>query len=101
MPSPDPIEQQVRQITADVLDVDPAALHPDQLLAADLGMDSLAATELALVLEDELHIRVAQHERDEIRTFGDVVGVVRAKLVAAPPGTPPPPTPLRAGGEGS
>lgn len=95
--SPDPVEQEVRRITADVLDADPASFRADQLLGEDLGMDSLASTELALVLEDELHIRVPQDEREEIRTFGDVVRVVTEKLAGAPRGTTPPPSRRPAG----
>lgn len=70
----------MRLIVAEVLDLDPAGFGPEQLLAADLGMDSLAATELALVVEDEFGIRVPQAEREEIRTFGDLIRVVRERV---------------------
>ncbi len=69
----------VRAAIGEVLDIDPAQLRDEQVLAVDLEVDSLAATELALVIEDEFGIRVPQDERDEIVTVGDVIAVVQMK----------------------
>ncbi|MEO7555199.1 MAG: phosphopantetheine-binding protein [Acidimicrobiales bacterium] len=74
------IAERVREVIAETLDLAAGSLLDDAVLAVDLGVDSLAATELALVIEDEFAIRVPQDERVDIVSVGDVIAMVRAKL---------------------
>lgn len=80
----DEIADQVRAVIASTLDVDAVSLRDDMVLTVDLDVDSLAATELSLVIEDEFDIRVPQEERVDILTVGDVIATVARKLRERP-----------------
>ncbi len=75
-------EPRVRELLSAHLDIDPERLRPEARLGADLCIDSLAAIELALVLEDAFDISLPDEEREEVRTYGDIVDLVREKLAA-------------------
>lgn len=81
------MEPQVRKIVAIHLDVDPVRLKPDARLGEDLCVDSLAAIELAMVLEDEFDIALPEEVVSCVRTYGDVVNLVGEK-VAGRAGSP-------------
>ncbi len=74
--APAPADLAVR--VAAHLDIDPAELTPGALLAEDLGVDSLAAIELAMALEDAYEISLPDSVLAQVRTWGDLVRVVGA-----------------------
>jgi acyl carrier protein len=74
------IEPHVRSIVAVHLDVDPGRLRPEARLGEDLCVDSLAAVELAMVLEDEFDIALPEEVLGCVRTFGDVVTLVQERV---------------------
>jgi acyl carrier protein len=76
------LEAQLRQLVADHLDIDPARLVPDALLGEDLCLDSLAATEMTLIIEDEFDVSIPDELREEVTTYGDVVTLLRQRLAA-------------------
>lgn len=76
------LEAQVRELVSAHLDIDPERLQPEARLGADLCIDSLAAIELALVLEDAFDIALPDEEREDVRSYGDVVELVRRKVAA-------------------
>jgi acyl carrier protein len=76
------LESRVRDLVSAHLDIDPERLQPEARLGADLCIDSLAAIELALVLEDAFDIALPDEEREEVRTYGDVVDLVGEKVAA-------------------
>ena len=76
------LEPRVRELISAHLDIDPDRLHPDARLGEDLCIDSLAAIELALVLEDAFDIALPDDEREQVRTYDDVVSLVRRKVAA-------------------
>jgi acyl carrier protein len=80
-------EPRVRSIVAVHLDVDPKRLKPDARLGEDLCVDSLAAIELAMVLEDEFDIALPEEVLGCVRTYGDMVNLVGEK-VAGRAGSP-------------
>ncbi len=82
----DTMEPRVRTVVAVHLDVDPDRLHPSARLGEDLCVDSLAAVELAMVLEDEFDIALPEEVLGCVRTYGDVVTLVQER-VKTPPGT--------------
>ena len=73
-------EPRVRTVVAVHLDVDPERLLPGARLGEDLCVDSLAAIELAMVLEDEFDIALPEEVLACVRTYGDVVGLVQARV---------------------
>lgn len=81
------LEPRVRSIVAVHLDVDPKRLKPEARLGEDLCVDSLAAIELAMVLEDEFDIALPEEVVGCVRTYGDVVTLVDER-VAGRAGSP-------------
>ena len=73
------LEDDIRSTVASHLKVSPDSLHEDTLFADDLCVDSLAAAELLLVLEDELKISLAEDALvgPEKATYGDLVRAVK------------------------
>ncbi len=61
------------------LDVEPARLVPEVRLGEDLCVDSLAAIELAMVIEDEFDISLPEEVVADVRTYGDVLALVTAR----------------------
>jgi len=74
------MEPRVRSIVAVHLDVDPNRLKPEARLGEDLCVDSLAAIELAMVLEDEFDIALPEEVLGCVRTYGDVVTLVGERV---------------------
>jgi acyl carrier protein len=81
MPVPltrDVILERLREILPHRIDVDPALLVPDAVLA-DIGIDSFALIELVFLAEDAYGIRIPM-EGLKVRTLADVLDVVVARL---------------------
>src|SRR5262245_8214710 len=74
------IEPRVRRLVADRLGVSPADLIPESSLADELAVGSLDVLEIAIGLEAELGITVAEHALADVRSYGDLVSLV-ASLV--------------------
>jgi len=74
------MEPRVRSVVALHLDVEPDRLRPEARLGEDLCVDSLAAIEMAMVLEDEFDIALPEEVLGCVRTYGDVVDVVRERV---------------------
>jgi acyl carrier protein len=82
-PPPDPLEARLVELAVAHLDVDPNRLRPDALLGEDLGVDSLAALELGMVLEDEFGIELPDDVLADVLTYGDLVAAVRSRVLTA------------------
>ncbi|MGQ0616502.1 MAG: phosphopantetheine-binding protein [Acidimicrobiia bacterium] len=80
------LEPVVRKLMASHLDIDEDRLVSTARLGEDLCIDSLAATEMTLVFEDELDIAIPDELREDVRTFGDVVALVRSRYQERYPG---------------
>ena len=76
------VELRVRNVAATHLDLDPGRLLPGARLGEDLCVDSLDAIELTMVLEDEFDIALPDRLVADVRTYGDVVTLVRTQVQA-------------------
>lgn len=74
----DAVLARLREILPGRVDVDPALLVPDAALA-DIGIDSFALIELVFLAEDAYGIKIPM-EGLKVRTLGDVLDVVEARL---------------------
>ncbi len=70
------VEQRLKSLVAAHLDVDPLRLRPETRLGEDLCVDSLAAIELTMVIEDEFDISLPEEVVADVRTYGDVLALV-------------------------
>ncbi len=76
------IELQLRKVAAAHLDIDPKRLLLTARLGDDLCVDSLDAVELTMVLEDEFDIALPDRLVADVRTYGDIVTLVRRQVEA-------------------
>lgn len=74
------IENKVREIVCQQLDVEANHVKMETSIVDDLGADSLAVVELVLVLEEVFGIDVPDKDTDKLRTFKDVVEYVSKKV---------------------
>ena len=78
----DTILKRLRMLAREGVDVDPAVLTPDALLA-DIGIDSFSLIELVFLAEEEFKIKIP-FEGLEVKTVGDVVDVIEQNVAAVP-----------------
>jgi acyl carrier protein len=90
------IEPRVRALAADDLGIDPEELTARASLSDDLAVDSLELTELVVRIEAELGISVPERAIAHMRTYGDLITVILARVVAAMSTWESAPTPFRA-----
>jgi acyl carrier protein len=72
----------VREHLATELEVDPNGISDSTVFKDDLDADSLDLYELVMELEDSYGISVSEEEATRIRTVGDAVDFVVARLPA-------------------
>jgi acyl carrier protein len=85
-----PIDRQeivdlVRDRLADILEIEPSAIHEGDSFADDLEADSLALIELVEALEEELGersvgFRIEDEDLEDLKTVRDAVDYVVARL---------------------
>ena len=71
------LSARLRELSAAQLGVPPGELHPDALLGDDLGIDSLAAIEWGMTIEDAFGIALPEDAWGYVRTYGMVDELVR------------------------
>jgi acyl carrier protein len=71
---------ELRDLIADVLDVDPDAVTEQVHFAADLGVDSLLALEIAVTLERRYGVKIDWEDVVDVLTLRDVRDLVARKL---------------------
>ena len=81
------LSQQLLELTAEQLSVSPAQLVADALLVNDLGLDSLAAIEWGMTIEDAFGISLPEDAMERITTYGSVEELVLGLAAGAPAGT--------------
>ena len=72
MTTPATLSERLRALTTEQLSVAPAQLHPDALLTDDLGVDSLAAIEWGMTIEDTFGISLPEDAWEHVTTYGSV-----------------------------
>ncbi len=70
--TPDDVSARLHALSAEQLSVAPAELVPDALLTDDLGVDSLAAIEWGMTIEDAFGIALPEDAWEYVRTYGQV-----------------------------
>jgi len=78
----------IRDLLADILEIDPAGISESSSFAEDLNADSLALIELVEALEEELGersvgFRIDDEDLEELRSVRDAVDYVHTKLEGA------------------
>lgn len=71
--------EQIKKVLVETINVDEEAVTPEAKLNEDLGIDSLAAVELALELETEFGIRIEDDELANLKTVQDIINIIETK----------------------
>ena len=73
------VEEQVKKIVVQLLEVDEAAVTPEASFVDDLGADSLDQAELVMALEEEFDCEIPDEEAGKIATVGAAIEFIKAK----------------------
>jgi acyl carrier protein len=73
------IEEKVKKLIAEKLDVDISDVVPDASLIDDLGADSLAIVELIMTMEEEFDIEVPDEDAERLATVKDAIAYIIEK----------------------
>lgn len=73
----------IRGRLAELMERETSEITLDTKLEEDLEADSLDLVELAMALEEELHLEIPDDALESIRTVGDAVDFVSARVGAA------------------
>ena len=71
--------EKVREIIVDTLSCEMDEVTMEADLTEDLDADSLDAVELNIALEEQLGLSIADEDRPNLKTVGDIVRYLEAK----------------------
>jgi len=72
----------LKELSVEVLGVEPGQVTEEARFFADLDADSLDVVELVMAIEERLDVTIPEDELDDINTVGDAVTAVLDKLAA-------------------
>ncbi len=72
------IEERVKKIVVEQLDVKADDVTPTASFVDDLGADSLDTVELVMALEEEFEIEIPDEEAEKITTIAQAVDFIKA-----------------------
>jgi acyl carrier protein len=73
------IEEKVRKLISEKLDVDYNEVVPKASLVDDLGADSLALVELIMTMEEEFDIEVPDDDAEKLITVENAINYIKEK----------------------
>jgi acyl carrier protein len=74
----DEIEDKVKKIIIEQLEVAPDKVKPEASFSEDLKADSLAVVELVLALEEQFKIEIPDEDTEKIKTVGDAINYIKS-----------------------
>ena len=76
------IEAEVKRIINEQLDVEEKDIKLEATFIDDLGADSLGLVELVLAFEEAFELDIPDEETEKIRTVGDAVEYIKARVTS-------------------
>jgi acyl carrier protein len=73
------IEEKVKDIIVEQLNVTPEQVTPTASFIEDLGADSLDTVELVMAFEEEFSVEVPDEEAEKLQNVGDVIKYIEEK----------------------
>lgn len=71
--------EKIKEVLEEAVNADKDKVVPEARLQEDLEIDSLAAVELALELEDSFGIEIEDEELANLKTVQDILDLIEAK----------------------
>lgn len=75
------IEEKVRGILIDDLEIDEEKIAPEALLKEDLGIDSLDFVDIPVIVKREFGFKIKSEEMVGVKTFSQFCDYIESKLV--------------------
>ena len=72
--------EEVKKIISEEFFIEMEEITEESDLRNDLGIDSLAATQLILDLEKKYSIRISEEEAVNLKKFSDVINILNEKV---------------------
>jgi acyl carrier protein len=76
------VEERVKNIIVEQLNVDSEAVTADASFVEDLGADSLDIVELVMTMEEEFDLEIPDEDAEKIKSVGDVIKYVQGNSKA-------------------
>lgn len=70
----------VNSVLEEEFEIKAELLKPEALLYEDIGLDSLDAVDLIVMVDKELGVRIEEEDARELRTLGDVYKIIKKLL---------------------
>lgn len=71
------LEQEIRNLITDIIEIEPSQIDLDSHLVEDLGMDSMMALEILASLEKKYHITIPEEELPRLTTLAQAIELVK------------------------
>jgi acyl carrier protein len=73
------VEQKLKEIVGEMLDIDPASISNSANLIEDLAADSLDQVEIVMAIEEEFNISIEEKEYADNTTIEQIVKLIEGK----------------------
>lgn len=73
------VEETVKEIFNQVLDVKPEEIEPDSKIEESLGVDSTEMVEISVGIKKALNVELADNELKKSHSFNDIVEIIKSK----------------------
>lgn len=70
------MKDKIKEIIAEILDLEAAEIKDDASILDELGADSIAIMEIVMELEEEFDIEVATEEIPNMKSVNDIVNFI-------------------------
>ena len=74
------IEEKVREILIDDLEIDEEKITPEALLKEELGIDSLDFVDIPVIVKREFGFKIKSEEMVGVKTFSQFCDYIESKL---------------------
>lgn len=73
------MNEKIKEIVAEILDIEVATIAEDASILDDLGADSIAVMEIVMELEGEYGVEVPTEDILTLKTVNDIVAYIESK----------------------
>ena len=74
--------EKMKEVIANVLNVDPEEIKPETTFPEDLGADSLDLFQIIMGLEDEFDVQIDPEKTENITTVGEAVELLKSAIAS-------------------
>jgi len=74
------VEKEIKEIIAQILEVEPEKITPDAKFVEDLGMDSMMALEIVAAIEKKYRIAIPEESLTKLASLRDVLAMTQQSI---------------------